>query len=639
MERRPNSARPRPDKPTRTPSVARASVIICAAVLAAVIAIELAEPIADGDIFFHLAYARQLLAHHTLIPDHTAFSWTPASNRMIYCAWASDLIFYALFRTFGLISMFVLRYAVDLGVVALAWSYARRTGRGYSPFTWLVLLIMTLASMAGAAIKPELFSFLLFNLLVWLYFRAKLYAREGRPTRILYWVPLLMAIWVNVHGAFALAAPFLAATAMGELANRRFSPGASLARPALTRLLVAWSLSALATLANPYGWRYPAQLFSDYVLSPTRPDIAWNNAHFSVFSSLGWSVYLPELMLIMAAILVVVLVRGGRPIDWAVLAANIVYIPFFIVYLRSTVFWPIVFAYTVWFLLPAPEKSNRAVFALAAAGLSVAVGAVSISQDVTKPGWGTWTGFGIGYLNPVVEAEYVAAHQLPPRLYNTFDSGAYLIWRLYPQYRVMVDSRSFPYLAWFQDQYDFTIGRTFDEFLRKYPGDAALISFSAPAVWRHFAESPEWRPVFYGPSAAIFLRRGERPDLRLVNADSNRFQSIHNGDSALRVFDFAVYVGDYRTAWSILDTVERKLSWQVDKSALAAARAYRNGHLALSKGEFAEALRQFDLVFRTRRRGPRDRLLTSLLVALSRAHGSDAKTIAAGINRLEASVW
>lgn len=56
-----------------------------------------------------------------------------------------------------------------------------------------------------------------------------------------------------------------------------------------------------------------------------------------------------------------------------------------------------------------------------------------------NPQFGAWLGFGIGYINPVPEAEFLASQQLGPRMYNLFDSGGYLLWRLYPQYRVMVD--------------------------------------------------------------------------------------------------------------------------------------------------------------------------------------------------------
>ena len=69
----------------RTPAE-RATLYLCAAlalVLALVVGLRYAEPILDGDLFFHLAYARQILASGSLVPDPTLYSWTPTSAALI----------------------------------------------------------------------------------------------------------------------------------------------------------------------------------------------------------------------------------------------------------------------------------------------------------------------------------------------------------------------------------------------------------------------------------------------------------------------------------------------------------------------------------------------------------------------------
>ncbi|MGW8320964.1 MAG: hypothetical protein ACWGSD_05360, partial [Thermodesulfobacteriota bacterium] len=40
------------------------------------LAIRYAEPVRDGDLWWQMAYGRYLIEHRTLIPDHTAFTWT-----------------------------------------------------------------------------------------------------------------------------------------------------------------------------------------------------------------------------------------------------------------------------------------------------------------------------------------------------------------------------------------------------------------------------------------------------------------------------------------------------------------------------------------------------------------------------------
>ena len=304
----------------------------CVFVLLAVLAVRFAEPILDGDLFWHMAYAKQMLARHTLIPDHTAFSWTPTSNGTIYCAWASELFFYWLWQHLGQASVFVFRYLCVLAVLALAWNYARQLGSARTPLTYLVLMILMLASTVGAIIKPEIFSLVFFNVLVWLFFQAKFEAR----IRWLYAAPVLMLIWVNTHGAFILAAPFLAATAVGETLNRGFDRY-------VRHLLTAWALCGVAVLLTPYGIHYPWQLFQDHVLGHIpRAAITWNAAYQSIFAGTAPGFHFIDFLLLMAEIVALVAVVARRR-DRSVLLANVVYIPLFMVYLRTTFFWPAVF--------------------------------------------------------------------------------------------------------------------------------------------------------------------------------------------------------------------------------------------------------------------------------------------------------
>ena len=242
-----------------------------ALVLLVVIAIRFAEPILDGDLFWHMAYAQQMLARHTLVPHHAIYSWTPAANSMIYCAWFSEFFFHWLWTHLGLASLFVFRYVCVLASMAMLWSYARKRGLASDPLTWLVLMVVLLASVAGTILKPELFSFVFLNAIVCAFFQWK---RDGQP-RWLYAVPVIMLVWVNSHGAFTMAAPFLLATFAGEALNR-----------SLTRhLIISWALSGVAVLVTPYGWRYPWELLGS--LTTSRPDIAWNDAHQSIFSAAG----------------------------------------------------------------------------------------------------------------------------------------------------------------------------------------------------------------------------------------------------------------------------------------------------------------------------------------------------------------
>lgn len=581
-----------------------ATVAACALMLLVVIGIRYAEPILDGDLFFHMAYARQMLDRHTLTLDHTAFSWTPTSNRMIYCNWLSELILYGLWQHAGIASLFALRYLCVLGVTLLAWHFARRLGLGSAPVTALILLILVLGVCAGTIVKPELFSLVSFHLLLWSYFRWKL---DGR-VRWLYVMPVIVLMWVNSHGGFVLVAPLLVAIVVGEALNRRFN----------RHIAIAAAACGVVTMLNPYGWRYPWQLFEDLVLQKTpRPD-KWNDAMQNIFSR-GAGSYYVELLIVMGGILILLSIRTRR-VDWSIVLMNLGYIGLFMAYLRSTGFWPGVLTYSSLYLMAAEPRKQflrlRSYPAAAALVLFAAMAGQSIVNTLIDPSFGSWTGFGISYVNPVPEAEFVRSLPFSGRLYNLFDSGGYLLWRLYPKYRVMTDSRSFPYLSWFADQYEFAMGRNVDDFLQKYPADVAVIELLHGTLWGHFLELPQWRPVYYGPSAAIFVKRDTGFEAPLTAAPMDQ---IRNAEAALRVFSFARAVGDFRTAWKMLDRVETHLAWQTCAEDLEAARAYREEQRALQSRDWRRAKALFDVAFKRSYLNDRDRLVGVFLSAIEKA--------------------
>src|ERR1700744_1839653 len=105
-------------------SAARLATIL-AGLLLVFVAVRFAQPVEDGDLFWHMLYGSQIVAHHSLIVDHSQFSWTPASNQTAYVAWTGELLFLALWKAFGIAGIFALRYAAVLAVAALLAFQAR----------------------------------------------------------------------------------------------------------------------------------------------------------------------------------------------------------------------------------------------------------------------------------------------------------------------------------------------------------------------------------------------------------------------------------------------------------------------------------------------------------------------------------
>lgn len=610
--------------------------IVLALLLLLLVGARFAQPIEDGDIFWHMVYGSQMVAHSSLRVDHSQFSWMPASNELIYCAWTGELLYLAAWKCFGIAGLFALRYAAVLAMLALMAIYAYRRRLLARPETWLVLLVAMLASVVATMPKPEMLSLVLWNALVFCWFELLEVSRGpgGRrsghvlPGNVVPWIyamPCIVLVWVNTHGAFILAAPFIliATVAAFFLLSRREA----------WHMAVAAALCALATAVNPYGLRYPLQLLDAALGRTARPDIAWNNAFQPTLGAAGQYFHLPEFLVWMG--LAVMAACTLRRRGWGVVAVLfLAYTPLYLLYVRSTFLLPAIFGYGVLYLIR-DARWPRLSPALACV-LFLFFGGRSFAQALQRPESGAWMGFGIGYSQPVDEAEFLARGNYGPRIYNTYNAGGYLIWRLFPRYKVMVDARSFPYVAWFDELKQFTRTqdtKEFQAFLDRHPGDVALVDFQEDGVWRSFLKTPNWRPAFYGPSAAVFVHEDGSKG-RAQAADS--LQKLRNGRDGARIFDFATAVGDYRTAWSLLDQMQGRLHEQVDSADLQRMVQYRAGHEALRAGDYPRAWECFEASFRHHPFAGQDATILLLLRSLLKVQTNDprAAILRAGLARL-----
>jgi hypothetical protein len=312
------------------------------------------------------------------------------------------------------------------------------------------------------------------------------------------------------------------------------------------------------------------------------------------------------------------------------------YAPLFALYARATFYPVIVFAFLALDLLG--TDGNRAAWrrlgAAAACVVALLVGTRALYAARVTPSAGAWIGFGISHVNPVAEAEFLAASRLGPRLYNTFDSGGYLLWRLDPAYKVMADPRSFPYLSWFRDHYAFAEGKSFEDFLARYPADTAIIDLARFGTWRNFLQSRDWRVVFYGPTAAIFVHRTVPDDRLAAGIAPARFADLRNAQTALDVFNFAVVTEDYRTAWLALRQLETTLRHQIDRDRLARALALREGHAQLRGGDFNRALTLFEQASARPIQGWREAVVLRLLRERAAGKPADAVRLEAALREL-----
>lgn len=518
-------------------------------------------PIYDGDIWFHLLYGKQIFENLTLIPDHTIYSWTPSNNDTIYCAWLGHAIYYLLYKYFGDGGVIAFRYlaASTLFIAILLLSRQRNTF--YNPITWFTALVCALIISQVTLDKPEILSFAFMTLIVWNWYTVK-QLKQNVLFKV-YLFPLLILIWVNTHGAFIYGCFFLLCVGVGETINQFFYYHNALPRKIYYHLLLALFVSAGCTLITPYGYDYIYQLimanfdqqrkvdFSS-VLAYSRTFALSNNPQMSIFANIA----------LVIIILVFSVSLFKKQLDLVPVISNLLFAFLFTIYGRLTLPWIPVFSLSIVYYGSAVSvfQTKRKIlfvsfFALATFFLS----GWFMHHEKQSPARGEWFEFGLSEQFTIDEEIYfIQENYKNMRLGNTYDHGAYILWKMWPQTKVMMDARYFPYKDWANDYFNFQNGINIEQFIQKYPFDVMAVKHNHLALISWFHRSQDWKLVFYGKSAAVFVRSS-----LALPGPITRGQNISNINDlsiATSAFNTSVLIADWSGTDIILSAMKHNFT-------------------------------------------------------------------------------
>lgn len=501
-----------------------------------------------------MLYGEYFLLNKTLVANHTLFSWTPAENSQIYCTWLPDIFFYLLYKHLGLAGLFVFRYlGISFAVLAI-WMFARQQRVARVPLTWFICLLVVILSRAAAFSKPEIFSYILMTATVWNWWHIR--AAGDKAIKNCYFFPLILLIWINSHGGVIFGIAFLASVCVGELLNVWCGRNPLSAR-VRWHFFCGLALSLFALIITPYGWRAIYQLILFVV--PTTTQLAYiqtNSAYVSPFSEVALALRYGEYAstLVFILILLVICDREKR-LEFSFLLSNILFAFLFTRYLRTTFYWPVVFAFSATYLIPTlvncciPLRLRQiGCLVLLVTGFYYTV---RLTYDAKcKPFDRLWMGFGICEFHPVESSDFIAKNLSGLRIGNTFGNGAYLLWHLRPKEGIFIDSRQFPYRSWFNEYYLAISGVNLEAFTAKYRADLWCIDISYLAMATWFQRSKDWELIFYGKNSAIYVKKGIWKKVKPGASPAiDQFRSLTTG---VYLVNFALMVGDQRTVEKVI---------------------------------------------------------------------------------------
>jgi hypothetical protein len=410
----------------------------------------------DGDTGFHIRIG-DLIRQTGSIPKTDPFSFTMQGHQWFAWEWLTDILMSFIHSTYGLIG--VVCIASIAVCVVLMLLYRRMLSRDCNPFLafFLTMLAVFVSGMHWLA-RPHLISWIFLSLAC---ITFESYRRNR--TRWIYLLPFLTAVWANMHGAFVLIFPMLVIYATGEMIRikelKDIKPG--IIRSILKPYILVGVLSALSSLATPYGWilhKHIWRYINDTALLAIIDEFKSPDFH----TTLG---KLVELIIFLTVITVVQAVKKKRWIDIGLLVLfthlmlqSVRHIP-----LMAIVAFPIIGEHLSEFFRETISDMTGTKNRLARLSLnlkSLVQNNLAINRQLSGYGfyiippvllfamiaspWGgrVWDPNFNPDQHPVKAAEFIANSELHGNVYAQDEYGDYLIYRFYPKIKVFIDGRS-----------------------------------------------------------------------------------------------------------------------------------------------------------------------------------------------------
>ena len=215
-------------------------------------------PVGDTDAFWHLAIGHDTLAHGLATTD--AYSWTVRGQPVSVDQWLGQVLWALADAAGGWPGIVALRAVAVALLVGLIVYVALRERPTHPLGTVLAALPAIALSRLVWTERPELFGVICFALLIVL-----LRAGRAGSDRALYSIPLLIVVWVNLHGSFALGVVLVAVVALeGAIAQ-------PLRRRGFVSVAIGSFLATVLTPANVGTWSAPGF----HLLHPPRQIQEW----------------------------------------------------------------------------------------------------------------------------------------------------------------------------------------------------------------------------------------------------------------------------------------------------------------------------------------------------------------------------
>lgn len=453
----------------------------------------------DQDLGRHLKIG-ELIVKEKQVPKINTFSFTFANESVFNSHWGSEVIFYQLHKSFGVPGLITLSVVINTLAFALIFFLAvLRSGIVIPSLLFIPFLYLLLDR---SWVRPEMFGNLFFAILLFFLFSPKIRARFK------WFLPIITLLWTNLHitALFGVFAIFF--ILLQDLLQTKARVQAIKTNVAIFSLTVAFFCF------NPYG--AGAIYNSLNVFAKYGYTIVENQSWFLLrdygFPSVAHIFF--AFVILLASFFIMLIERRRVGVGEIVLLL-VVIIGTFRFVRNEILFAYMTFLVTSFNLIPlvkplqkkAKEGQNAALFSLLLIFISSYI-IINAHNSVGLPlGFGNKESYKEGI-------DYFLANDLHGPIFNNFDIGGYLIYRLYPKEKVFVDNRPEAYpVRFFQEEYMLMQQdpNVFDKLSKKYDLRTIIWGRRDITPWsRDFlnalSRNPDWKLNYTDNAALIFQK-------------------------------------------------------------------------------------------------------------------------------------
>lgn len=481
----------------------------------------------DYDIWWHLKCGEIFLKEGRIL-DNEIFSYTAQGAPWVNGYLLAQVFFYLVFRWAGYEGISI----AGAGLVVLIFFFSLLfSGRRGGAFTLLVMLPAVFLSRDCFFPRPALFTSL-FGIIV--FYLLEDFVKNGGKK--IWWIVPLTVAWVNCHPAFFVGQIIVGAYLAANFRN------AGVRRSLFLILLAQFVFS----LFNPYHIRAYYSIF-ELMFEPLFKNavVEWRSPFLHPKEPAG---IIPSF--------VILTILG------ALLFSSLFYLS-----LKHRAKFRVehflIFAFTV--MVSVIGRRNLFLFGVFSTPLLTGayeeIKAALVEERVSHKGvnylcytmvialslFVIWiaatdrlyfhtryfrsTGVSIqSALFPEGAVNFLKSHNVKGRIFHPYGLGGYLLFKLFPDFKVFIDGRIFPYGAEIFELWSKSSSSppVFDKVSLKYDINAVFLPVNPPdnfILITHLIHSHQWAPVHADESGILFLRKGGEYDDLISSAELDLLNS------------------------------------------------------------------------------------------------------------------